>query len=177
MADNAGKMTRHFSVALADWTRNAEIIMAIRREVFIIEQGVAEALEIDPQDYLHTHVLAFADNNHNDNRVAIATGRLASGENIIDIGGDIGGDTGGHTAGDTAHIGRMAVLAAWRGCGVGGAVLKHLIDIAQSRGIKHVKLHAQVHAESFYRAHQFARCGEEFIEAGIVHIAMTRTLS
>lgn len=139
-----------YSVSIADWRRDENVIRAIRRDVFIVEQGVSETLELDPQDYQHTHALA-----HDSASNGIATGRLL----------------------DDGQIGRMAVLAAWRGRGVGNAILECLIDAATVRGLPNVMLHAQIHAQAFYAARGFVATGDVFIEAGIEHIIMTRMLA
>ena len=73
-------------------------------------------------------------------------------------------------------IGRMAVLADWRGRGVGAAMLQMLIEIARERGWESVSLHAQVTAIDFYQKHGFDGVGERFMEAGIEHWTMQRTL-
>ena len=70
------------------------------------------------------------------------------------------------------HIGRMAVLAPWRGRGVGSAILRRLIDAARERGDGEIVLAAQIQAIAFYRAHQFVEEGEVFLEAGIAHRRM-----
>ncbi len=138
-----------YTVAIADWRRHETVICAIRRTVFIEEQGVCEALEIDPQDPVHLHALAVDDDGN-----GIATGRLL-------VGG---------------QIGRMAVLESWRGRGVGSAILQRLLDTAEARGLKRVTLNAQTHAKPFYAARGFVEHGGVFMEAGIEHIAMTRPL-
>ena len=143
-----------YSAAVVDWREHREVISAIRRAVFIDEQGVSEALELDPHDGAHTHALA-RDSAGN----GIATGRLSE-----------------HDAGAAGQIGRMAVLKAWRGRGVGGAILAALLEAARERGMVSVSLHAQTHARAFYAARGFAECGETFMEAGIEHIRMTRPL-
>jgi predicted GNAT family N-acyltransferase len=74
------------------------------------------------------------------------------------------------------HVGRMAVAAAWRGRGVGGAVLEALVAEAGARAMESVLLNAQTHALGFYRAHGFVEEGEEFMEAGIPHRTMRRRL-
>lgn len=138
-----------YCAAIVDWRRHQSVIRAIRHRVFVLEQGVSEALETDPRDARHTHALAFdADRN------GIATGRLLA----------------------DGRIGRMAVLEAWRRRGVGGAILECLLDAARSRGLKAVALNAQVHARAFYAGRGFVERGGVFMEAGIEHIAMTRTL-
>ena len=120
----------------------------MRRAVFIDEQGVSEALELDADDHQYTHALAVSDGGD-----AIATGRLAG-----------------------AQIGRMAVLESWRGRGVGKAILRCLIAAAGARNLRRVTLNAQVHAQTFYAANGFVADGEIFMEAGIAHIKMTRDM-
>ncbi|MGH8696483.1 MAG: GNAT family N-acetyltransferase, partial [Burkholderiales bacterium] len=40
-----------------------------------------------------------------------------------------------------------------------------------------VVLNAQTHAAPFYAGHGFAAFGDEFMEAGIPHVAMAREIS
>jgi hypothetical protein len=70
----------------------------------------------------------------------------------------------------------MAVLKAWRGKGVGGAILEALMDEARALGWPEVTLNAQTHAMPFYASYGFEAFGEEFIEAGIPHRRMRKTL-
>ncbi|MDZ4255473.1 MAG: GNAT family N-acetyltransferase [Sulfuritalea sp.] len=74
------------------------------------------------------------------------------------------------------HIGRMAVLADWRGKGVGRALLERLLEEAalQHQGL--LALHAQTWACGFYRRFGFVEVGPEFMEAGIPHRTMVRSL-
>jgi hypothetical protein len=72
------------------------------------------------------------------------------------------------------HIGRMAVLADWRGKGVGRALLERLLEEAAGCSLRHLALHAQTHASGFYRRFGFVEEGPEFMEAGIPHRAMVR---
>jgi predicted GNAT family N-acyltransferase len=139
-----------YSIAIVDWQSHEAVISAIRRQVFIVEQGVSEALELDSRDSLYTHALA-VDNDGN----GIATGRLTS----------------------DGKIGRMAVLRAWRGRGLGSAILKLLINTARKQGLDYVELNAQVHATEFYAEHGFVESGDTFMEAGIEHINMTLALT
>ena len=138
-----------YSTAIVDWPDFEAVICSIRRTVFMVEQGISEALEVDPDDCQHIHALAFDDDGN-----GIATGRLLA----------------------DGQIGRMAVLAAWRGRGVGSAILTRLLDAAEARGLKRVTLNAQTHARAFYAGRGFVECGGVFMEAGIEHITMTRTL-
>jgi len=144
-------------IELLDWERAREEASAIRRAVFVVEQGVPEIIELDQHDPYCVHALARDDDGR-----AIGTGRLLPAER--DRGATVG------------HIGRMAVLPAWRGQGVGGALLEQLVAAAGSRGDAQVALSAQVHALGFYRAHGFAAEGDEYLDAGIPHLAMRRAL-
>jgi len=73
-------------------------------------------------------------------------------------------------------IGRMAVTKDWRNTGVGAALLQFLVESARQRGLPSCRLNAQSHALGFYRKHGFKAHGEEFLEAGIPHRHMQRSL-
>lgn len=131
----------------ADWESDREVLMMIRRKVFIEEQQVPEHLEWEAQDSGAEHVLAW---RHSVG--AIGCGRLLG----------------------SGQIGRMAVLSAYRQSGVGHALLHTLLDLAQQRGHTKVFLHAQISAQGFYRKAGFLAYGEVFTEAGIPHICMRK---
>jgi predicted GNAT family N-acyltransferase len=127
--------------------------LAVRRRVFIEEQSVPEALEIDEHDAdpagvgSAIHVLARLDGE------AIATGRLL-----------LHRDEKGHV-----HIGRVAVLATHRGRGVGRQVMQALHAIARERGCAAITLAAQLHAIGFYERLGYRARGDVFLDAGIEH--------
>ncbi|MEO6714403.1 MAG: GNAT family N-acetyltransferase [Mycobacteriales bacterium] len=124
---------------------------AVRRTVFIVEQGVPESIERDGSDETADHVVAYVGG------VAAGAGRL-----VVD--------------GDVARVGRMAVRSAVRGQGIGSMLLRALEDIAGMRGCAQVELHAQLHAAPFYRQLGYAAEGDVFAEAGIEHVAMRKLL-
>lgn len=133
----------------ADWSRDQPKLKEIRFDVFCVEQRVPEALEWDGIDGACLHAIA----EDRDGR-PIGCGRLLP----------------------DAHVGRMAVRSAWRGYGVGSALLDHLVALARARGDAKVMLNAQTHALPFYARHGFVAIGEPFDEAGIAHMAMERAL-
>lgn len=130
------------------WADQQPVLSAIRRAVFIEEQHVPEALEWDGSDAAARHVLAWVDAR------PVATGRLLS----------------------SGHVGRMAVLAEFRGRGIGAAVLRMLIALARKAGLAEVFLNAQVQAAGFYRAHGFISDGDTFLDAGMAHVRMRLSL-
>ena len=133
---------------ICDYKSHTEDICAIRHEVFVDEQNVSEELEIDGLDGEAKHVLAFV------NGVPIGTGRV-----LID-----------------GNIGRVAVIKNYRGHGIGKLIMKELIKWAQDKSLEKVWLSSQWHAHSFYIDLGFVCVGEIYIEAGIDHIKMYRTL-
>jgi predicted GNAT family N-acyltransferase len=133
----------------AVWSVDSAPLKAVRTAVFIEEQQIPEAEEWDEDDAHADHALA----------------RTTSGEPIA---------TGRLTA--DGRIGRMAVVKAWRGQGVGMAVLRHLMERAAARGIRHLKLHAQSYAIPFYAQAGFAPVGAEFTECDIPHQTMVLDL-
>lgn len=134
-----------FRVREVSWQEAGARLREIRHRVFVQEQGVPEALEWDGLDSECRHALAQSDDGE-----AIGTGRLLP----------------------DAHIGRMAVLPAWRRSGVGTALLRELLAIAASRGDSSVVLHAQAYVIAFYRRAGFEVASPEFMEAGIPHVRM-----
>jgi len=137
---------------LVTWQAAEPQLRNIRTEVFIREQQVPVELEWDGEDPYAMHALA-SDLNGN----PIGTARLL-------------------LHGELAHIGRMAVLPAWRGQGVGASLLQCLLDEARQRGAGSVFLNAQTYAVPFYERFNFVREGAEFLDAGIPHYRMTLSL-
>jgi predicted GNAT family N-acyltransferase len=137
-------------VQLGTWSDMRVPASAIRFEVFVKEQQVPVAEELDAMDAECLHALAF---NHQG--VAVATGRLLP----------------------DGHIGRMAVKLSERKKGVGAAVLQALVEAAQERGFKEVVLGAQLHAKGFYLKQGFVEFGEVFLDANIEHVMMRKELN
>lgn len=142
--------TTGFHVQPASWDADRDELLRIRERVFTVEQNVPPEDERDALDAASRHVLARDAHGR-----AIGTGRLTA----------------------QRTIGRMAVLAPWRGRGVGAAMLQMLLDEARALGHAEVELHAQVHAIPFYAAHGFTMVGEAFDECGIAHRTMRLALT
>jgi predicted GNAT family N-acyltransferase len=128
--------------------------MAIRFEVFVDEQRVPAELEPDAYDADAVHLLAI--NEH--------TGEAIGTARIVDKGNGV------------AKIGRVAVRRAWRGHGVGEALMRRAINRAQAEAMTAVILDAQVPVIPFYERLGFVAEGPLFDDAGIPHRRMTRRL-
>lgn len=124
---------------------------ALRRVVFIKEQGVSEADEIDDLDPVATHLLATAD------------GRPVGSARIVPLDG-------------VGKVGRVCVLAEARGTGLGAALMRAAVAECRRMGLKKVKLGAQVHALGFYERLGFTAVGAVFDDAGIPHREMVLPL-
>jgi predicted GNAT family N-acyltransferase len=129
----------------ARWPEDRAALESVRRQVFVEEQGVPESEEWDAEDARSWHVLAVAGN-----REPVGTGRLEAG----------------------GKIGRVAVLKAWRGTGIGGEIMRRLVNQATVLGFESVYLHAQTAAGGFYRRLGFRAEGPIFDEVGIPHVRM-----
>ena len=123
---------------------------AIRREVFCVEQGVSEELEIDGLDAECRHYLLRVGGQ------SVGTARTRS----VEPG--------------TVKVERVAILARYRGRGLGSALMRRLLRELDEKGCGRTVLHAQAHSETFYRALGFATEGAPFEEAGIPHVRMVR---
>jgi predicted GNAT family N-acyltransferase len=125
----------------------------VRRRVFVVEQEIAERLEFDAGDATATHLLALLGEE------PVGTLRLRLIED-----------------GRTAKIERVAVLASARGTGIGQSLVRAALDAASRRGAGRALLHAQTRVRDFYARLGFAATGAEFLEDGIMHVAMQRLL-
>ena len=137
-----------FGIEVGAWSELGKQARQVREAVFVEEQKVPLDMEMDEHDAASRHVVA-----HDSDGGAIGTGRLLT----------------------DGHIGRMAVLADWRGKGVGRALLERLLEEARLQGHAHLALHAQTQASGFYRRFGFVEEGPEFMEAGIPHRTMVRS--
>ena len=126
--------------------------LALRRTVFIEEQGVSEADERDGRDGDALHVLATLDDR------ALGCARIL-------------------LEGSVAKIGRVCVLQDARGTGLGAAIIMACLDVARGQnGVQKAKLGAQTHALTFYEKLGFTAFGPIYDDAGIPHRDMERAL-
>ncbi len=138
-----------YTIIETDMAHDAARLCAVRRTVFIEEQGVPAAMEWDEHDAVSSHWL-----------VAAADGSSIGCARLLPDG----------------HIGRMAVLPAWRGLGVGRVLLNTVLAAARAHGHSFARLSAQIQAVGFYRRAGFIVEGAEYEEAGIPHLAMFKKL-
>ena len=133
-------------------TRDIAACLRLRRLVFIEEQGVGEAEELDGLDEAAIHLLAL-----NGGR-AVGTARLL-------------------VQGATGKIGRVCVLPEARGLGLGAALIGAALDVLRGQaGVAVAYLGSQSHATGFYEKLGFVAEGDEFLDAGIPHRHMRRDL-
>ena len=128
---------------------SAEDILWLRRQVFTLEQGVDEALDMDGKDDSAIHCVIYQ------HQRIIGTGRLL----------------------EDGHIGRVSVLPEHRHKGWGKAIMLALMDQAAARKDQQVFLHAQITAQGFYEKLGFSAFGKTFLDAGLLHIAMKKPLA
>ncbi len=133
-------------------TRDIATCQHLRRVVFIQEQGVSEADEVDGLDDSALHLLAFLDDR------PMGTARLL-------------------LKGATGKIGRVCVLPEARGTGLGAALIRTALEVLRRQpGVSEAYLGSQSHATGFYEKLGFTVEGEEFLDAGIPHRHMRRPL-
>ncbi len=130
---------------------NLSICLALRRAVFVEEQGVPEDVDADGRDPECTQFLAWVYG------VPIGTARLR----VVD----------GVAKGE-----RLAVLEDFRGHGAGRILMDVLEANARAAGLRTVLVHAQEAVVPFYEKLGYAVCGEPFLEAGIPHRAMRKAV-
>ncbi|MFC6182221.1 GNAT family N-acetyltransferase [Lactiplantibacillus daowaiensis] len=130
----------------------ADAIM-IREAVFIDEQHIDPALELDQVTAATWHYVLYTDT-----AAPVATARMTPNDD------------------QQLHIQRVATLAIARGHGYARAILQQMITDARQRGYQQLVLGAQVTAQGFYTQLGFEPQGPQFMEAGLAHQEMALTL-
>lgn len=144
------------AVSESDW----QAVRAIRQTVFVEEQACPPDEEWDAPDAPERrgrsthHLLARVDGQP----AGCARWRP------VDAAGGL----------PTAKLERFAVLPAFRGQGIGRALIARAITDASATHPRLV-LHAQAHLEGLYAQFGFRSVGAPFWEAGIEHVKMERT--
>lgn len=131
------------------------VAFAIRKEVFVKEQGVPlvdEFDQFDSLDGLCEHILFHYIEQ------PVGTGRIRLVDGI-------------------GKLERICLLISYRNLGLGKIIINALEEIALERGASQVKLHGQTHAESFYKNLGYQTKSDVFMEDGIPHVLMVKDLS
>lgn len=126
--------------------------LAIRKAVFVEEQGVALADEFDQFDDLQTaceHILVI----HEEKPVGVGRLRMVEGVGKLE---------------------RVCILQPYRQLGIGKEIIATLENMARKNGATKAKLHGQSHAKSFYEKLGYHAASEEFMEDGIPHYLMMK---
>jgi predicted GNAT family N-acyltransferase len=120
----------------------------IRKIVFIDEQKVPPELEWDVMDKIATHFILYF------NDTPIGTARTF-GQNGI------------------WYIGRMAILKEYRNQGYGKLIMENVLNYLKTLSLSKIIIHAQTTVLGFYKKFGFTEFGDEFLDAGIKHKAMS----
>ncbi|KRM00044.1 GNAT family N-acetyltransferase [Liquorilactobacillus satsumensis] len=125
--------------------------LAIRKQVFIKEQGVAPELEVE-NEAAAEYFVAYYDGQ------PAATARVLREE------------------GPSWHVQRVAALPEFRGKGISRALMQVIEQAALKRKIYFLKLGAQDQAQGFYSKLGYQVTGPGFLDAGIAHHQMEKKL-
>lgn len=122
--------------------------LEIREAVFVKEQAIDRALEIDEYESSCVYFLTLK------NETPVATGRLRVDSKKI-------------------KFERIATLPGFRHTGAGTHLMRAMESYARSHHAELLPfMHAQISAAGFYEKIGWVRRGEIFEEAGIPHVAM-----
>jgi len=129
-----------------------EAAMALRHAVFVVEQQVPLAEELDGRDREALHLVAVADGE------VVGTCRLLFRP-------------------VRATLGRMAVAPEWRGRGIGSRLLDEAEAQARASGADRIALAAQTGAVGLYERAGYRARGDRFMDAGIEHVLMEKPVA
>ena len=145
----------HFETIVIENEQQLQRALTIRKKVFVEEQHVPLEDEVDELDVLDgpCHHLLITTNDDE----AVGTGRVR----LIEQYG---------------KLQRVAVLKNMRQFGIGRLIIAELETLAKQLGAQKTKLDAQVHAIGFYEKLGYTVQSDVFLDAGIEHVLMTKSL-
>lgn len=117
-----------WELRLVQKEEDLEQALALRKEIFVREQGIPAELDEDGFDDRASHILVLFEGQ------PVATGRLL----VSDEGSD-------------GVLARIAVRSTFRGRGLGQLVVSELEGFAESAGVRTLTLHPHHYLERFYR--------------------------
>jgi len=133
--------------------RELHDIFALRAEVFVVEQDCVYQ-DIDGKDTSALHIIGF-----DKSKKPVAYSRILPA---------------GHAYKSYTAIGRIVVAQTHRSQNFGHELVKYSLEKAGEHfNVVPIKISAQSHLVPFYNVHGFETVGEEYLEDGIPHIAMT----
>lgn len=121
----------------------------IRQCVFVEEQGFEN--EFDDIDKIAHQVVLYVDQN------AVGCGRVYADE-----------------TGSLWHLGRLAILSAYRKAGYGAIIIEHLEAYVTSQKGSEIILSAQKHAILFYQKQGYASFGDLYMDEHVPHQNMRK---
>jgi predicted GNAT family N-acyltransferase len=124
---------------------------SIRKEVFVHEQNVPEELEIDEFEDEAIHFALYQNNR------PVGAGRFRELDGI-------------------GKVERICVSQDVRGFGAGKVIMLGIEEYAKEKQISTLKLNAQTSAIPFYEKLGYEVISDEFMDAGILHKTMKKTL-
>lgn len=129
-----------------------EDALSIRKEVFIEEQKVPFELEVDEFEESSIHFVVY------DGEEPIAAGRLRPLDQ------------------NNAKVERICVKQTFRGKGIGKLIMDKIETLAKEKDFTTLKLNAQTHAEKFYELIGYQTYSDIFMDAGIPHVSMKKSI-
>lgn len=130
-----------------------EAAIRLRHRVFVEEQGVPAHDELDGRDPEGLHLVAVTDQ-----------GRIVATCRLVFVGA-------------TVQLSRLAVDVSHRREGIASRLLRAADEEVRARGARRVVLHAQTYARDLYLSHGYRPRGPTFVEAGIEHVAMEKSVA
>lgn len=141
-----------FNVTITSSDQEREDAFFVRRKVFVEEQGVPLALELDELDKTADHFVVYT------NTTPIGAGRIRETNEGI------------------GKVERVCVLPEYRGMNLGKLIMKALEDHAATKDFEKIILNAQSYALPFYEKLGYVITSPEFMDADIPHRAMEKRI-
>lgn len=140
-------------VKIVQSEREKQEAFEVRKIVFVEEQNVPLEEEIDEYDNTATHFVLY------DGDSPVGAGRFREVDGY-------------------GKVERICVLSSYRKSkGAGRIIMDQIEQHAKEEGFTKLKLNAQTHAEGFYSKLGYETVSDIFMDAGIPHVTMIKSIA
>ena len=144
--------TSNVTLKVVSFSEEETAIQAIRKAVFIDEEGISPSLAFDNADKTAEHILAYLDEQ------PVATARIRYVDSQL------------------AKIENLAVLSTARGIGIGKKLMENALEIVEQNHIPKVVIDVPENVREFYKKLGFDTLSEKWTEDSISYVEMSKDL-
>ena len=146
---------RNLEIQKAESLTDIDRCLRIRRNVFVMEKGVPEDIEMDEYDCPNNDCTHFLIRYNNADVGTLRCLRFSP---------------------EAVKIQRFCILSSCRGLGIGKKTMEYIEALYKDLGVSVIEMNAKFEVSAFYEKCGYKIVSDTFTEAGVVHVKMVKRI-